>query len=147
MLIPYKRQGDEQILRHLVRPEAQCTARTFHDGLWAQATEDTGLVVLTWVEIGDHGIVGSRQLGLTCWTPSVFRRGPVETGAADAVDAENMTFGFLGSVFVSRESDVEGVDYLQVVTKALSRSSTRHLMSLHLSACSMPVMCTKAPEA
>lgn len=56
------RQGDEQILCHLIRPEAQCTSRTFHDSLWAQTAEDTCLVVLTGVEVGDHGIVRSRQL-------------------------------------------------------------------------------------
>lgn len=88
------RQGDEQILCHLIRPEAQCTSRTFHDSLWAQATEDTGLVVLTGVEVGDHGIVRSRQLCLTCWTSSVFRGTPVETGAAGAVNTEDMTVGF-----------------------------------------------------
>lgn len=89
--------GDVQILCHLVRPKAQCSSRTFHDSFWAQTTENTGLVVLTWVKVGDHGIVGSRQLRLTCWTSSLFRGTPVETGPAGAVDAEDMTVGFVGS--------------------------------------------------
>lgn len=74
----------------------------------------------------------------------MLRRNPVETGAADAVNAENVTVGSLGSAIMGRAFDVEGADYLQVVTKALSRSSTRHLTSLHLSACSMLVVCAKA---
>ena len=131
------RQRDEQILCHLIRPEAQCTSRTFRDSFWAEATEDTGLVVLTWVEVGDHGVVGSRQLCLTCWTPSVFRSNPIKAGAADAINTKDMTVGFLGSVMMSRASDARRVEYLQVVTRALSRSSTRHLISLHLRACSM----------
>lgn len=87
-------QGDEQILCHLIRPEAQCTPRTFHDSLWAQTAKDTCLVVLTGVEAGDHGIVRSRQLCLASWTCSVFRGTPVETRAAGAVNTEDMTVGF-----------------------------------------------------
>jgi hypothetical protein len=135
--MPCMRQRDEQILCHLIRPEAQCTSRTFHDCFWAQTTEDTGLVVLTWVQVGDDGIVGSRQLCLTCWTPSVLRGRPIEPGAADAVNTKNMTVGFLSLAKLARGLDTRGLGYLQVVTKALSRSSPRHLISLHLRACSI----------
>lgn len=61
----------------------------------------------------------------------MLRSSPVETGATDAVDTEDMTFG---SVMMTSTLDAGGVSYLQVVTRALSRSSTRHLVSLHLSA-------------
>lgn len=136
--------GNEQILCHLVRPKAQCPSRTFHDSFWAQTTEDTGLVVFTRVEVGDHGVVGSRQLCLTCWTSSLFRCAPVETGAADAVNTKDMTVEYFDSATMTPCTYARKGEYLQVVTRARSRSSTRHLISLHLRACSMLVTEVKA---
>lgn len=138
------RQGDKQVLCQLVRPEAQRTSRTFHDSFWAKTTEDAGLVVLAGVEVGDHGVVGSRQLRLACWTPSLVRGVPVETGAAGAVNAKDVTVGFCASALMAHEANVRKAEYLQVVTSALSRRSRRHFVLLHLRACSMPVTDVKA---
>lgn len=85
------KQSNEQILYHLIGPKAEATSRTFHDGLWTQSAEDARFIVLTWVQIGERGVVGSRQACLASRTHALVARGTSETSAMTAVDTEYMT--------------------------------------------------------
>lgn len=82
------KQRDAQILRHLVRPEAQCMSSTLHDRVGAQSAENTGFVILAGVQIGKCGIVRSREASLAGRTRALIQRSTIETGMIATIKAE-----------------------------------------------------------
>lgn len=58
------------LLRRLIAVECQSTASAFHYNAGAEATQDTRLVILRWIQLRNDCVVWIRKLSLTCRTDS-----------------------------------------------------------------------------
>ena len=82
----------EDILGHLICPEAECSTSTFHDDVRAKATQDTRFVFFTWVEVCDRGVVGAIELAVAsragrAWSILLAS----EAESLSALEAEDVT--------------------------------------------------------
>ena len=81
-----------RLLCSLICPEAKSPSGAFHYDVWAEAAEDTRLVVLAGVEIGDHSVVWLGKLRAAGWTGGTSGRLlACQTQPMNALQAENVT--------------------------------------------------------
>jgi hypothetical protein len=77
-------------LRSLVMIESHAAPSTFNDDGWAQATQHAGLVVFSWIQLGDDHIVVVQELSLACWTSARAGVGAREAQGFRAWDTEDV---------------------------------------------------------
>jgi hypothetical protein len=58
-------------LRRLVTVECEAATGTLYDDVGTQATENARLVVLGWIEAGNHDVIWIVERCSTCWTRSI----------------------------------------------------------------------------
>ncbi len=83
--------GGLHLLSCLIAVESKTSACTFHDYAWAESTEDTGLVVLSRVELRCGGIVRIGKATFASRADSFTACGIGKAQGIGACNAENVT--------------------------------------------------------
>lgn len=122
------------VLRRLVRPEAERAPGALHDDAGREPAEYARLVRLGRLQVRNHGVVGAAELRLAGWARDAILL-PIlsrETEAIRAVEAENVA----ALIWISRVGAQQNKmhrAYLHVVTRARSFSSALHFKLLQVS--------------